>query len=498
MKIENKYRIETDSIGEKEIPTDALYGINSIRAVENFPYITPIDIEWYKAMGDVKTAVYTSYKKFLKAINEQYPNDEVPLDLITEDVLDVLIEAGKEVAEGKHFDSYIVPALNGGAGTSINMNVNEIITNVALIKLGKQPGEYSFIDPFEDANVYQSTNDVVPTALRLALIRLIVQLEESVHKLMYAVKRFANNYKNSLRIGYTQMQAAVPSSYGKLFEAYYQALSRDRRRFERAPEIIKNVNLGGSAIGTAMGVPLFMVMDMTDTLQKMTHLPISRANDLSDGTSNLDVLAEFHGLLKTHAVNLEKIVNDIRLMASDVVGHYSINIPARQVGSSIMPGKINPVIPEFVISVSHSVYANDVLVNSLCGQGCIDLNAYAPAIGNNIISSIRMLIAANDTTREHLVEGLTINPEVDEANVYSSRSIATALNPLIGYKKSSEYSKMMRETGCNIFEANEKLKILDKERLEYVLRPENLLKTGFTISELMEETHKHHNGKKQK
>lgn len=481
------YRKEADSIGEKQVPANALYGINSLRALENFPYYTPFDLEWYKAMGEVKLAVYMTYKKFLDSLHEQFPNKQIPLDLIPVDKIDAMIEAAKEVAEGKYFDQFIVPSISGGAGTSINMNVNEIIANLALQKLNKPLGDYSYIDPIESANVYQSTNDVVPTSLKVALIRLLKELENSINNLRHTVEYLENKHRNDLRLGFTQMQIAVPSSFGNLFSAYNAALSRDWWRISKAIDTIKSVNLGGSAIGTAMGVPLFMVMEMAETLQKNTALPINRATNLSDATSNLDAYIEVHGMLKAHAGNLEKMVNDLRLLASDVVGANAVKIPPRQVGSSIMPGKINPVIPEFVISVSHSVYAHDTLVSSLSAQGCLDLNAYLPVIGHNIIESIKMLTAANNTANEHLISGLEIDPEVDKNKVYKSKSISTVMNPFIGYKKSSEYAKMMQKEKCNIFEANEKLKIMDKERLSFILKPENLLKTGFTIAELVED-----------
>jgi aspartate ammonia-lyase len=269
-----------------------------------------------------------------------------------------------------------------------------------------------------------------------------------------------------------------------LFSTYSEALSRDWWRVSKCFERIKIVNLGGSAVGTGIAVPKFFIMEVVPALQKLTGLPVTRSENLSDATNNLDSFVEVHAILKAHAVNLEKMVSDIRLLASDVAGLHGVSIPQRQVGSSIMPGKVNPVIPEFVISAAHRIYSNDMLISSLSAQGCLDLNAYLPAIGHALLESLKLLIAADKTVADNLIEGLTITSGTDAARLFKSPAITTALSPLIGYRKAVLLSKEMKSSGCDVFEANRKLQLIDEEKLKNVLKPENLLKTGFTLNDL--------------
>ena len=479
------YRTENDSLGSLEVPANVLYGIHSLRAQENFPDHTPFHLEWFKSMGVVKLACYQAYRSFCSAVNERKSGAELPFALMDTEVIDALESAATEVSTGLHFDSFIIPAISGGAGTSINMNVNEIIANVALQKLGFEPGSYDRIDPIEAANIYQSTNDVVPTALKVAIMVLLGDLESSINSLRQQIEITEGKYRNELRIAYTQMQEAVPSSYGMLFSTYSEALSRDWWRVSKCFERIKIVNLGGSAIGTGLSVPKFFIMEVVPALQKLTNLPVTRSENLSDATNNLDSFVEVHAILKAHAVNLEKMVSDIRLLASDVAGVHDVKIPRRQVGSSIMPGKVNPVIPEFVISAAHKIYSNDMLISSLSAQGCLDLNAYIPVIGHALLESLKLLIAADQTIAVNLIEGLDIRSGTGAARLFRSPAITTALSPLIGYRKAVLLSKEMKANDCDVFDANLKLNLIDQEKLKNVLKPENLLKNGFTLSDLI-------------
>ncbi len=481
----NTYRTENDSLGPMQVPANVFYGIHSLRAQENFPDQTPFHLEWYKAMGAVKLACYQTYHSFSQAVSERKSRQEQPFSLLDIKVVNALEFAAREVSEGKYFSSFIVPAINGGAGTSINMNVNEIIANVSLQKLGLAPGTYDRIDPIEAANIYQSTNDVVPTALKVATMQLLGELETAINSLRQKIEITEGKYRNELRIAYTQMQEAVPSSYGMLFSTYSEALSRDWWRVSKCFERIKIVNLGGSAIGTGLAVPKFFIMEVVPALQKITGLPVTRSENLSDATNNLDSFVEVHAILKAHAVNLEKIVSDIRLLASDVAGIHGVKIENRQVGSSIMPGKVNPVIPEFVISAAHKIYSNDMLISSLSAQGCLDLNAYLPVIGHALLESLKLLIAADKTIGENLISGLTIEPGIGTSRLFKSPAITTALSPLIGYRKAVQLAKEMKTSGCDIFDANKKLSLIDEEKLKNVLKPENLLKTGFTLNDLV-------------
>jgi len=476
-------RIESDYLGSHQIPDEALFGIHSIRAKENFPDTTPFHIEWYKAMGIVKLACYLTYQKFVEAIKDDSELSKQDFVLISNEIIDSLVTASKEVIEGKHYDHFIVPAIQGGAGTSINMNVNEIITNVALLRIGKKVGEYSYIDPIEQANIYQSTNDVVPTALKVATLQLLVKLEESINTLRAKVEEQEKKHRGDLRIGYTQMQAAVPSSYGQLFSTYSEALSRDWWRVSKCFERIKTVNIGGGAIGTGIGTPRFFIMEVVNQLQKLTNLPINRSENLNDTTANLDSFVEIHATLKAHAVNLEKMVSDLRLLASDIASNQ-ISLPKRQVGSSIMPGKINPVIAEYVVSVSHRVYSNDQLISGLCGQGVLDLNAYIPLIGHALLDSLKLLISADQTLSSNLIQGMEIDTEKAKEQLFKNPSISTALLPFIGFNKAARLANEMKISGLDIFEANERLKLMDDAKLREIVKPENLLKLGFSLKEI--------------
>ncbi len=477
------YRIEKDALGEKKIPADALYGIHALRAKENFAGDTPFPAEWYKAVGITKLACYNTYKRFRNAATEKF-GPGIQIKILNDDIIDALCIAALKVSEGDHFDQFIVPAVQGGAGTSINMNINEIITNAALLKRGNKCGEYTYIDPLEHANIYQSTNDVIPTALTVAVMKLLQSLEEQINMLRQKIEEFEKSSRDKLRIGYTQMQEAVPSSFGMLFSTYNEALSRDWWRVSKCSERIKQVNLGGGATGTGLSLPRFFIMEVIPELRNLTGLPLAHSENLSDATSNLDKWVEIHATLKAHAVNLEKMVSDLRLLSSDLSGEKILSIPERQVGSSIMPGKINPVIPEFVISASHKIYSNDVLISSLSGQGTLELNAYIPVIGCAIIESLKLLISCNTTLLNNLFTGLSINETAGYKALIHSPSVTTALTPHIGYHQAAEIAALMKEKGIDIFEANLILKVMDDDKLKTILLPGNLLKLGFSLDDI--------------
>jgi aspartate ammonia-lyase len=483
----NEFRVESDFLGSLDIPAESLYGIHSLRAKQNFPDQTRFNQEWYKAIGIVKLACYETYKKFHDVASKEYGDsiNDFHFARIDETKLNALIQAGREVSEGKHFDQFIVAAIQGGAGTAANMNVNEIIANRALQLLDEKLGNYKVIDPTEHANIFQSTNDVIPTALKTAMMRLLNDLEDAVNKSRTEMERLEAVYRNHLRIGYTQMQEAVPVTYGRLFSTYCEALSRDWWRVSKSLERIKVVNLGGSAIGTGLTVPRFFIMEAAQTLKNLTGLPLTRGENLSDATSNLDSFVEVHAILKSHAVNLEKIVSDIRLLSSDVFTNKALSIPQRQVGSSIMPGKVNPVIPEFVISVAHKIYSNDVLISSLSSQGTLELNAYIPLIGHALLESVQLLISANISLTEFLLKGLQITEnEKAKEHILRSPSITTVLIPYIGYKKATKIALKMKEERRDVIGLNSELQFIDANLLTEILEANQLLKTGYTLKEV--------------
>ncbi|MFO7755516.1 MAG: lyase family protein [Bacteroidales bacterium] len=476
-------RIESDWLGEVKIPEEALYGINAIRAKENFPGDIPFHKEWYRAAGQVKQACYRAYRRFSEAAITKY-GDKPPLKLIPPSIINALEAAAIEVSEGLYYSHFIIPAMQGGAGTSINMNINEIISNAALINTGSNAGDYSLIHPLEHANIYQSTNDVIPTALTVASMKLLEELEASINMLRQSLEELEKKYRDYLRPGYTQMQEAVPSSFGRLFSAYNDALSRDWWRVSKCKERIKVINLGGGATGTGLAIPRFFIIEVVPELRNIVSLPLTRSENLGDATSNLDTWVEIHATLKAHAVNLEKTVSDIRLLASDISKTGIMTIPERQMGSTIMPGKVNPVIPEFIISTAHKIYSNDMLISNLCGQGCLDLNPYLPLIGHSIIESLKLLINANKSMAMNMVEGLKINGKASYDTLMRSPVISTALIPYTGYSRAADIALFMKENDTDVFEACQQTGLMDREKLEDILQAGNLLKLGFSLDDI--------------
>jgi aspartate ammonia-lyase len=479
-------RTEKDHIGEVNIPAGALYGIHSFRARENFPDQVPFPEEWYRATGTVKLACYRTLRKLLKAVQKEYPDMVGHLRIPDELTLGALESAATAVSSGSHFDQFIVPGTQGGAGTSINLNINEIITNAALLELGKKPGQYQFLDPIEGANLFQSTNDVIPTALTVAVMQLLNELEEGVNKSRFSLEQLETRYRNSLRLGYTQMQEAVPSTYGMLFSTYSEALSRDWWRISKSFERIKLVNLGGGAIGTGISIPRFFIMEVVPALKKLTSLPLTQSENLVDATSNLDKWVEVHAILKAHAVNLEKMVSDLRLLSSGLSEEREIELPALQLGSSIMPGKINPVVPEYIISSAHHTYANDQKITSLCALGCLDLNAYLPEIGIAMLESLKLMISMNGVLNGKMLKGLQVHEEIASKKLFRSPAVTTALSPLIGYNRAAELAKRMKESGADIFAVNKELALIDSETLKKLMEADQLLKKGFTVNDIRE------------
>lgn len=478
-------RTETDFLGSLNIPDEALFGINSLRAMENFPDRSPFHIEWFKAVALVKLACYITYKDFKKVVLQKYDDKPIPLTFMDDQIIEALISSSTEVSEGKYYEHFIVPAIQGGAGTSINMNLNEIIANLSLTKIGKKPGDYGFIDPIEHANIFQSTNDVIPTSLKIAVMQLLNELGGNINQLRTGTEAAEKLHRDTLRIAYTQMQQAVPSSYGKLFSGYSDALSRDWWRVSKCFERIKTVNLGGSAIGTGIAVPRFFIMEVCGKLQQISGLPVTRSENLCDSTSNLDSFVEVHAILKSHAVNLEKMASDLRLLSSDLVNNHELKIPEKQIGSSIMPGKINPVIVEYTVSAAHKIYSNDALITSLCGMGTLDLNAYLPLIGHALIESLKLLISVDKTMLDNLFHGMTINSQTANENLFRNPAVVTALTPFIGYHKAALLAKEMQENHIDIFKANRNLQLMDEEKLINFMQPQNLLKTGYSIDDLI-------------
>lgn len=477
-------RTEKDRFGTVQLPDDALYGIHAFRARENFPGESRFHAEWYRAMGTTKLACYQAYERFSQAVKEQYPQLVSHLRLPDPGVVTALQEAASEVAGGMHFEHFVVPAVQGGAGTSINMNINEIIANTALLKMGKRPGDYDVIDPIESANVYQSTNDVVPTALTVAVMELLNELEAAINRTRGETEKLETRYRSTIRLAYTQMQEAVPSTYGQLFSGYSEALSRDWWRVSKGFERIKQINLGGGATGTGISIPRFYLMEAPRMLKRLTGLPLSQAENLPDATANQDGLAEVHAIVKVHAINLEKIARDLRLLSSGLHEAPDIRLPAVQTGSSIMPGKVNPVISEYIVSGVHRVYEHDQLITRLSGQGDLDLNAYLPSIGDAMLDSLKTLIRMDEALTEKMLKGLEVDEEAARGKLLRSVAVTTALSPFTGYHQAARLARTMQKERVDIVEANRQLGLMEEEKLNRLMMPDQLLKKGFTMKEI--------------
>lgn len=458
-------REEKDYIGTVQIPDENYWGIHTYRALENFQISDyKINREFIKAFGMVKKACAVTNKSLGK-----WPEDKA----------NAIISACDDLIDGK-LDRYIpIDPFQGGAGTSLNMNVNEVIANRALELFGQKKGEYSIIDPIEDINLYQSTNDAYPTALKVACIFLIKELEKNVIALQESFEAKEKEFANIVKVGRTQLMDAVLVTLGKEFSAYAEATARDRWRIYKCEERLRVVNLGGTAIGTGLSAPKKYIFGVIENLRDITGLNLARAENLVENTQNLDVFSEVSGILNAHATNLIKISNDLRLMNSGPhAGLSEIILPSAQVGSSIMPGKVNPVIPELVAQIGIKVLGNDVIINQCVAAGQLELNQFAPLTAFCMIENIKFLINANKTFKEKCIDGIKANKKSIKQQVDSSFAVLTALLPKIGYKKASTIAKELEDNGMTVKEYVIKHSIMTEEEYEYATSAEAILALG--------------------
>lgn len=468
------YRMEHDSIGEKKVPSDAYYGVQSLRGNENFP-ITGQNLHpaMIRALATVKKACAIANAR---------------AGILDEKVKDAIVEAADEILAGKFHDAFLTDPIQGGAGTTANMNANEVIANRANEILGGALGAYDHVHPNDHVNMGQSTNDVYPTAGKLGALMLLPELEEALDLLRQAFLKKSEEFDPVIKMGRTQLQDAVPIRLGQEFKAYATALARDERRIAHAKEAIETVNMGASAIGTGINVDLNYFEHIVGDLAELTGIPFKQAEDLVDGTQHIDCLAEVSGALRTLAVDLSKISNDLRLMSSGprtMIG--DINLPARQNGSSIMPGKVNPVIPEVVSQVAFRVMGNDLTI-SLCAEGGqMELNAFEPVAFYSLYESITMLTHAMNTFRTNCVEGITANEEKLKGDIEHSVGIVTALVPHIGYEHSASIAKKALATSKSVRSLILEEKLLTEEELNEILDPWAMTKPGIAAKHLLEE-----------
>ena len=434
-----EFRIESDLLGEAPVAADALYGIHTVRALENF-HLTgrPVHGELVRAYGTVKLAA-------------ALVNRELGVWAADPAKADAIERACREVADGLHDDKVVVERLQGGAGTSTNMNVNEVIANRALELLGEPHGAYGRVSPLDDVNLHQSTNDTFPTALRLAAIRLLHDVEEQVMGLQEAFQVKEKEFAHIVKVGRTQMQDAVLTTLGREMGAYAEALNRDRWRIYKSEERLRVVNLGGTAIGTGFGAPRQYIFRVVDMLRELTSIGFARAENLTEATQNTDVFVEVSGILKACAVSLLKICSDLRLLSSGPeAGLGEIHLPARQAGSSIMPGKVNPVIPEAVSQAAMTVMGYDAIIAQAAAAGSLELNPFLPLIAACLLETLLLLERACLMLRRYCVEGITADEAACRRHVDASSAAATALVPEIGYDAACEIAKRAAALGQTV------------------------------------------------
>ena len=421
-------RMESDSIGTLNVPADAYYGVQSMRAADNFQ-IT------HQPMHPVFIDSIVIIKKAAAMTNKKAGN-------LSKEREEAIVRACNEILSGKLRDQFIVDAIQGGAGTSANMNVNEVIANRAIEILGGEKGDYTMVHPNDHVNMSQSTNDVIPTAGKLTVLRLLPKALLQLQKLQAAMERKAEEFDDILKMGRTQLQDAVPMRLGQSFHAFSRVLSRDIHRLNRVMEEMKVVNLGGTAIGTAINVSPYYLSNVCYQLSTVTGISFRQAEDLIDATQNLDGFVSVSNALKTCAVNLSKISNDLRLMSSGPkTGIAEINLPARQNGSSIMPGKVNPVIPEMISQVAIQVVGNDAAISYAAMSGQFELNAFLPLIADNLLNSLELLTNGVHIFREKCIEPLTVNMNGCKRHLLSVTAAVTSLVPLIGYEKAEHLAQ---------------------------------------------------------
>lgn len=462
----DKMRIEKDSIGKLEVPSKAYYGINSLRSQMNFPDSEERISPWFiRAYLQVKLAAVTTNANLELMSNEKS-------NLIIRAIEDLLDET-EQVIEGKSFSIYdkiIVDPYQGGAGTSLNLNINEVIANKALELTGRKFGDYNYIHPIDDVNLSQSTNDTYITALKIASINLLRNLTESFALLQRRLQEKEKEFGGIIKLGRTQLQDAVPISLGQEFGAYAQAIARDRWRLYNAEERLRSVNLGGTAIGNSISADTKYVLSVNNELKKITGLPIAKAEDLIDTTQNLDVFVEVHGLVKAGACSVIKICNDLRLLSSGPQGGIGeIFLQPMQAGSSIMPGKVNPVIPESSIQICELVKGHDVVISNVASAGNLELNAFSPLLAHLFLKSMKLLNDSLIVLAEKCVAGIRANEKRCRENLVRSSAIAALLINEFGYDKIAELVKEATDKNEPFVEVIKRNKILSQKEVNEMI-----------------------------
>ena len=457
-----KYRIEHDSIGSKEVPVDAYYGVQSLRGQENFQITS-------QSMRPEFIWSLAAIKKAAAIVNRE-------VGILRFDIAGAIIKACDEILAGNLHREFIIDPIQGGAGTSANMNANEVIANRAIEILGGTKGDYSVVHPNDHVNNGQSTNDVIPTAGKITAILLFRRAIHELEELAEALHAKEVEFHDIIKMGRTQMQDAIPVRLGSEFGAFRRAVERDIRRFQLAIDELCVVNMGGTAIGTSLNAEPEYVNTIVPMLAQITGIPLRQAPDLIDGTQNLDTFVFASSMLKTCAVSLSKMSNDLRLMSSGPrCGFQEINLPAMQNGSSIMPGKVNPVIPEVMSQVAFHIIGNDTTITMAAEAGQLELNAFEPVLFFSLFSSLTALAGGVRTMVDNCVTGITANAERCAAYVDRSVGVITAICPKVGYQLAAKIAKEAIKSGKSVRELLRAEGIFTDEEIEKLLDPQTMV-----------------------
>ena len=460
------YRIECDALGERRIEIYALYGIHTLRAVENFPLSGKhMSQKLVRALAEVKLACCRT---------------NAALGYLEAEVARAIELACREVINGEHLQWFVVDALQGGAGTSANMNANEVIANRAAQIMGLPIGK-EHVSPIEHVNLHQSTNDVFPTAVKLAVLHELMALEKPVADLQAVLQQKEQDFADYLRLGRTQLQDAVPVTFGMTFGAWAEAVARDRWRVFKCRERIRQVNLGGTAVGTGLGAPREFIFRAVDELRRVAGVKLSRADNLVDATQNTDAFAEVSGMLKTCAANLLKISTDLRLLGSGPHGGLGeLQLPALQAGSSIMPAKVNPVVPEAVSQAAMRVMANDSLVSQAVSMGTLELNQFMPLIADAMLESLSLLCSAVSMLLNKCIRDIVVHGDHAQQLLHGSKALAAVLVPAIGYRAVQQAMREAEKSGISLAAVVAKQCDVAEDDVQSLLSPQRMRQLGYT------------------
>ena len=464
---EMEFRVEKDSIGTKDVPENVYYGVQSLRAAENF-HITGLNMhpEIINSLAYIKKAAAIT-------------NCEA--GLLDKRRTQAIVQACDEILEVKFREDFIVDPIQGGAGTSLNMNANEVIANRAIEILGGKKGDYSVVNPNDHVNCGQSTNDVIPTAGKMTSLRLLKKLKKQLLRLHSALEQKADEFDSVIKMGRTQLQDAVPIRLGQEFKAYSVAILRDLNRMDKAMDEMRTLNMGGTAVGTGLNADESYLRRIVPNLSEISGMDLVQAYDLIDATQNLDSFVAVSGAVKACAVTLSKIANDLRLMSSGPrAGFGEINLPAKQNGSSIMPGKVNPVIPEVVNQVAFNAIGNDMTITMAAEAGQLELNAFEPIIFYCLFQSIDTIAYAVNTFVDNCVIGITANETRCRYFVENSVGIITAICPYVGYQKAAEIAKEAIKTGESVRKLIIEKGLLAKEQMDEIMDPVQMTEPGIS------------------